>query len=260
MKPIEDIYFSTLDRIKATYYEPLLSQRALMGDRDINAIIRSGQYDWGLHWAIKEDVLRTALNFLYTDVSLEYEGISEVDFTAAYGFEYGDDYFSADCVNASYQGIYFDSVYVNFTVEDEEEYKDDEGKWHTEYYTRTIFRGEAIRFDVPFRYRTFLYLHPGNSRMDHPVFSDTYGVICDDPIYRHYVLTQDFMEQLVKLKHYLGIAPSISFYDHTIRILIPSAPKYPPIDFRRLDDAIWGYFFEAKLFAELLAILKLEEH
>lgn len=235
-------------------------------------------YNYQLSSTIVQDAIARFHDHYYEEWSYDPQGMDEYDFTTRFGYRYGDDYFSSDTVIGSYYGTRFETCEVHSTYEETEEYEetetytDAEGETqtrtttHTREYTVTIFRGEAITLYPRIRFRTYLLLIPysgygqNHHMMDHDRFNRYYSIICDDPIYVRYLLTQPMMDRLVELREFLGVSPKIHFIDDEIRITIPCSEKYPSADFTDVRGSLEKYFYEAATVADVLSILAIDKH
>ena len=240
-------------------------------------IIEERPYNYQLSNSIIQDSRGRFNDYFYEKWSYDPVGIDEYDFTTLFGYRYGDDYFSYDSFDGEYYGTRFETCTVISTYEETEEYEETEtytdadGETHTRTstytreYTATIFRGEAITLYTNMWFRTYLLLTPYHGfqqthKMDHDRFNQHYSIICDDPIYVRYLLTQSFMDRLVDLSEFLGISPKIHFTGDEIRITIPCSEKFPRVDFTNVRGSLEKYFYETATVADLLSILKIENH
>jgi hypothetical protein len=215
---------------------------------------------------IADEAVMLSAQRLFDNPSFDrFGGISEEEFGTLFD-EQADDYTSEYMLKGSYHGLRFRICNVEATYEEEEEndYTDSDGNIQTETTTKTveIFKGSILRIDVPQYFDRSVLVGPYNTNetMDHPKFNTIYGVRCNDRIYARYLLTQSFMDNLVRLAGGIGSIPEIRFMGKKIYVLLKPLQELETLSFTYPESSIERIVKEVTFTAWMLETIGFHNH
>lgn len=144
-----------------------------------------------------------------------------------------DHYFGEDYLLAEYKGINFEQSDVNMTKEEEEHYKDREGKDRIRVVNKIVFNGRLIVVDFDTISNDHVYVHDKRiKKMDTVVetemqeFNNIFSIESKTPQTALQILTPQVIEGIVKASKKLNFPMSVAFKNDKIYIAVRSGNSF----------------------------------